>query len=240
MRLDEDMHLHSRYSDGQDDPEVVLACAHGRGLRRICFSDHVRRSTEWVPHYAAHLDRLRSASAVEIVIGVEAKLLDEEGTLDLPGDLGGVDRVLVADHRLPVDGRLLGPRQIREAIDAGHLDPREAAESLLAAYELCASRHAHLQLQIAHPMSILQRAGIALSVVPRWRLEGLARVFACYQVEVEASERWRCPTRSVLETFIAAGVHIVASTDAHRSKAVGKYDYLRCLANEAPLLADCA
>lgn len=227
MRLDEDMHVHTTYSDGRDTVEEVIDVAKRRGLRRIGFADHVRTDTPWLPDYVEHLRHARQGAEIEVVIGVESKLLDTTGTLDMPTNTSGVERILVADHRLPVGDELLGPRQVRERLGEGLLQRADVWESLLTAYESCASRWRLLQL--AHPMSFLAKVGIHEAEIPRQRLEHCARVLAMHGVHVEASERWRCPSPTSLAIFARAGVQLVASTDAHDARAVGHYEFIGCL-----------
>ncbi len=227
MRLDEDMHVHTTYSDGRNTVEEVIDVAKRRGLRRIGFADHVRKSTSWLPEYVEHLRRARRWAGLEVVIGVEAKLLDTAGTLDMPSKAPGIDRVLVADHRLPFGDELLGPRQVREGLQEGAIERSEVWESLLVAYESCAVRRRSLQL--AHPLSFLAKVGICETEIPEQRLAHFAQLLAEHGGQVEASERWRCPSTTTLAAFARAGVHIVASTDAHDARAVGRYEFIQCL-----------
>lgn len=224
LRLDQDMHVHTTFSDGRHSPESVLEMARERRLTRIGFADHVRRDTDWLASYVAHLEQLEGAD-IQVVVGVEAKLLDASGTLDVPPDLQGIERILVADHRLPLRGELLSPRQVRESMRSGTLDAPEVWESLLCAYEACAERYSNLQL--AHPLSFASRVGIDEASIPTPRLDHFADVMAANDVAVEVSERWRCPGRKTLLRLRLSGVELVASTDAHDARAVGAYDYVR-------------
>jgi len=223
--IDEDMHVHSTFSDGRHSAFEVLRSARARGIKRLGFADHVRRDSDWLPTYVHCLRRMRAHTETEIVIGVEAKLLDGLGTLDVPDAREGVERILAADHRLPWHGQLLGPRQVREAMGAGLLSAAEVHETLLAAYEGCARRYQGVQL--AHPLSLLARVGVPEADIPRWRLRRFAAVLAEAGAVVEVSERWKCPTRETLKILAEEGVTIVASTDAHDAGMVGRYDYVR-------------
>src|SRR5688572_18586104 len=102
LNLREDMHVHSTASDGKNEIEENLAEAEALGLIRFGCVDHVRLDTTWVPEYVARVQRARPKFGLEIWTGVEAKLLDQRGTLDMPADLRGVDRVYVADHQFPL------------------------------------------------------------------------------------------------------------------------------------------
>ena len=232
MQLDQDMHVHSTFSDGRHQPEEVLMSAQIRGIRKLGFADHVRRDTDWLPDYVAHLRELRAQyPATEIVIGVESKMLDPRGTLDIPEDIEGVERILVADHRLPIGADLLGPRQVKERLADGRLQIRDVIDALLCAYQGCVERYSNLQ--IAHPLSFLAKVGIPEWRMPMVTLYRLACFMAARAVVVEVSERWRCPSPSIIRVMRRAGVTVVASTDAHDANDVGCYQYVKAMAASA-------
>src|ERR1700729_2896982 len=100
--LGEDFHVHSTFSDGASTLAENVAAARERGLRTLCLVDHVRQDTTWVPEFAAAVAPYRGEPGLRVLAGVEAKILDTCGHLDLPAQLDdSVDLVLVADHRVP-------------------------------------------------------------------------------------------------------------------------------------------
>ena len=100
----EDLHIHSTFSDGRGTVRQNLEAARCVGLERIACVDHVRRDTDWVPAFVHHVRSVARDYPLEVLIGVEAKLLDGGGAVDLPPVLSGVDRVYIADHQFPVRG----------------------------------------------------------------------------------------------------------------------------------------
>ena len=80
-----DLHVHSTFSDGRGTIEENIAAAEALGLGTLGCVDHVRADTDWVPAYVEAVQRLRGETAVELRCGIEAKLLDTTGALDLPG-----------------------------------------------------------------------------------------------------------------------------------------------------------
>ena len=114
-----DMHVHSTFSDGADRLEDNIAEAEALGLTALGCVDHVRASTDWVPDYVAAVNRLRSQTGVELRCGIEAKLMDTTGALDLPADIDGVDAIYAADHQVPLESGPTHPREVRERIAAG-------------------------------------------------------------------------------------------------------------------------
>ncbi len=94
-----DMHVHSTFSDGRDRIEDNIEECEALGLTALGCVDHVRVDTDWVPDYVAAVERLRGETAVELRCGIEAKLLDTGGALDLPAEIGGVDAILTSTAR---------------------------------------------------------------------------------------------------------------------------------------------
>ena len=95
-RLDEDYHVHSTFSDDAVSTLAEnLAAARERGLRTLCLAEHVRRGTAWVPEFLAAVHALRPVPGLEVLAGVEVKILARAGRLDLPGGTGGADLVVI-------------------------------------------------------------------------------------------------------------------------------------------------
>src|ERR1700761_8073137 len=128
--LDEDFHVHSTFSDGASTLTENVRAARDRGLRTLCLVDHVRRDTTWLPEFTAAVGAFRDGQGLRVLAGVEAKILDTSGRLDLPPDLDGIDLVLIADHQFPGDHGPVHPAQARADITCGRMPPAEAIERL--------------------------------------------------------------------------------------------------------------
>ena len=88
VALDEDFHVHSTFSDdGASTLAENVRAARRRGLRTVCLVDHVRRDTRWLPEFVAAVDQYRGEPGLRVLAGVEAKILDAAGHLDLPPGL---------------------------------------------------------------------------------------------------------------------------------------------------------
>lgn len=227
-----DMHVHSRFSDGAGTIEENVAVAERRGLRALGCVDHVRADTSWVPAYAAAVALANEQTAVELSCGIEAKLLDTSGQLDLPpGPHDGVDWIYAADHQMPLANGPAHPLDVRERLASGALSPGPVLESLVCA-TACAARAHPGRVVIAHLFSILPKLGLDEEDVPQTLLDALAGAAAEARARVEISERWRCPSARTLRPFRARAVPLLLSTDSHRPETIGRYEYAAAVARE--------
>jgi putative hydrolase len=221
-----DLHVHSTFSDGRNPIEENIAEAEALGLERLGCVDHVRVDTDWVPGYVAAVHALRGQTAVELRCGIEAKLLDTSGRLDLPDGIDGVDAIYAADHQVPLPEGPTHPREVGERIGAGELSAAEVIDAILTATARALDRPQ--RVVIAHFLSILPKIGLSEDDVPAAGLDRLAAEAARTGQEIEISERWRCPSAATLRPFRRHGVSIVLSTDSHRRETIGRYEH--CLA----------
>jgi putative hydrolase len=223
VSLAEDYHVHSLFSDGVSTVAENVGVARQRGLRRLCLVDHVRRDTAWVPRFVQAVQGLREPGGIDILAGVEAKILDRSGRLDLPGaaELAGLDLVLIADHQFPAELGPAEPAKIRAALASGELSPPDAIDCLVEA-----TAHALGMVErpvLAHLFSVLPKIGLAESDVPDRLLGRLADRAAATGAMVEVNEKWSCPSAATLRAFASVGVPLVASTDSHDCQDIGVY-----------------
>ena len=220
--LAEDHHVHSAFSDDAvSSLDENVRAARRRGLRALCFADHVRQDSPWVADYTAAVAALRPVPGLDVVAGVEAKILDSQGHLDLPGQLPGVERVLIADHQFPGDTGPVHPRDIRADLVSGQRTAAEVIDGLIAATALALDQVAIPQL--AHLFSLLPKMGLAESGVPGPALATLALAARRAGARLEVNEKWACPSPRTIRAFAAAGVPLVPSTDSHDAADVGRY-----------------
>jgi putative hydrolase len=228
IRLDEDWQVHSTFSDGAGTVDENVAAAAAQGMRLICLTDHVRRGTPWVGDFVAAARRVGGQTSVTVRCGLEAKILDTAGRLDLPPDHAAADLLLAADHQVPSpDGPRL-PTDVRDALEAGELDAATVVGWIETA--TAATMAAHPGVLVAHLFSLLPKLGLSERDVPPASIARLAVAARRSGAIVEVSERWSCPSVGAMRVFAAHGVRLVASTDAHRPQDIGRYDYCRTVA----------
>jgi putative hydrolase len=230
LALDEDFHVHSAFSD--DAVSTVadnVRAARERGLRTLCVADHVRGDTAWVPRLAAAVAACRDQPGPRVLAGVEAKILDTAGRLDLPPRLDNIDLVLIADHQFPADGGPAHPDRVRAALDGGELTAAEAIERLCEATGN-ALRATDRGRVLAHLFSLLPKLGLDEAMVPGPLLGRLAEQTARAGAMVEVNEKWACPSPRTVAAMLRAGVPVVVGSDSHHCRDVGVYRSVRVTA----------
>src|SRR5690242_18942351 len=99
-----DLHMHSNYSDGKNTPAEMIEAAIQLGYDTVALTDHVWKTSSWVPAYAEHLERLKAKYKQDIRIysGIEAKVFSLEEDIDAAASCFPlVDLVLGSIHRIP-------------------------------------------------------------------------------------------------------------------------------------------
>jgi putative hydrolase len=223
-----DHHVHSTWSDDAvSSPLENLEAARAAGLASVRMVDHVRTTTTHVPEFLADIAALPRVHGLEVLTGVEAKILDASGRLDVPTDLvvgpGGVDRVLIADHQFPGPDGPWSPRRTREELDAGL--PAEDALGILVTATVRAMERAG-RGQLAHLFSLLPKIGLHEHDLLDEHVQAVAEAAVRTGTTVEVNEKWRCPGPRVVLALAAAGVPLVGSTDSHEATSVGRYSWV--------------
>jgi putative hydrolase len=87
LDIKEDYHVHTNFNDhSSSDLSVTNVVKHAEilGLKSVAFTEHIRKSSEWIPQYLEEIDKVRSSGpSVKIISGFEAKIL-EDGAIDCP------------------------------------------------------------------------------------------------------------------------------------------------------------
>ena len=229
VALDEDFHVHSTFSDGESTLAENVRAARERGLRTLCLVDHVRRDTAWLPDFTAAVSRYRGQPGMRVLAGVEAKILDTSGRLDVPPGLDGIDLVLIADHRFPAEHGPVHPAEVRAAIQNRAMSPAAAIEQLCEA-TVRALEATDRRPLIAHLFSVLPKIGLDEVTVPEPLLAHLAKRIAHTDAMVEVNEKWSCPSARAVTALARAGVPLVAGSDSHHCRDVGVYRSVRLTA----------
>ncbi|PRY28704.1 putative hydrolase [Pseudosporangium ferrugineum] len=228
LDLRADAHVHTGFAAGRDSVGVVVSAADRAGLTALTFADQVGPDTTWLPAYADAVRRARRRTEITLRVAAEVEIVQQDGWLAWPADLGNLEAVSVAISRLPLADGPAGAREVRALLTAGRLVPEQVAEIVVTATIRGverASRYAPTQL--ARPLSLLAHVGIDDSAVTPEILGALAEACRSTGTAVEISEAWRSPSPRVIAMLREADVAMVAASDARYAAEVGHWQYLR-------------
>jgi putative hydrolase len=92
LDLRKDYHVHCNYNDHSSKEltiENVTRYAEEINLNTLAFTEHVRKTSDWIPNYLEEIDRIvSSGTGMTIISGFEAKIL-KDGTVDFPSEYEG-------------------------------------------------------------------------------------------------------------------------------------------------------
>ena len=133
LDLKKDYHVHSNYNDHSPQEltiEKVTRYGEEINLNTLAFTEHVRKTSEWIPKYLEEIDRMvSSGSKITIISGFEAKIL-KDGTIDFPPEYE--DNFLIASFHTKFYNKHDWLLALKSAISLpfvkviGHLAPEES------------------------------------------------------------------------------------------------------------------
>jgi putative hydrolase len=219
-----DLHTHSEITDGADRPETMADAAAHRGLHTWGLSDHVRADTPWLDDYAQTVRALKREN-LDIRCGVETKILNQRGDLDLPSRLPHLDYILIADHQFPGPDGPVHPRIVAAQITDGHLSAEDAVTGLITATCAALIRSPRPPI-VAHLFSLLPKIGVSEDAIGDQLIDTLAEACRAVDASVEINEKWCCPSVRIATELAGRGVALRAGSDAHTSTDVGRFSYV--------------
>jgi len=102
MNLREDYHIHSNYND-HSSPDLTIANVVRRAeklnLRTIAFTEHVIKTSKWLPEYLSEIESVSKGSPVRIIPGFEAKIL-ADGSINCPEEYSKDYFLIASFHTL--------------------------------------------------------------------------------------------------------------------------------------------
>ncbi|HYN95979.1 MAG TPA: hydrolase [Pilimelia sp.] len=222
-----DAHVHTGFAVGRDSVGAVVTAAERAGLTGVTFADIVTPSTAWLPVYQKSILRAQQRTEIDLRMAVEVEVTRPDGWMAFPADLGGLDAISIAASRLPLAAGPADARRVQELLRTGalsHADVVELAVTATAKAVERASRYA--PTQVARPLNLLWQVGIDESQLDDSAFSGLIDACRVTGAAVEVSESWRTPSVRLAQLFTAAGVPLLAASDARDVAQLGHWRYV--------------
>ncbi|MEM2121782.1 MAG: PHP domain-containing protein, partial [Candidatus Woesearchaeota archaeon] len=99
-------HIHTKYSDGKNSLREMILKSINLDYDLIAFSDHCRKSSNWIPSYATEINTLRDKykNKIRVLISLEAKIIGLNRRVDIKKeDLKKIDFLIASVHSIPLN-----------------------------------------------------------------------------------------------------------------------------------------
>lgn len=115
--LNSDKHIHSQWTDGKGTILQIAERANRLGLNHIAITDHIRSDSSYFPKYFDEIRRIRRRYSFNILVGVEVKIRNFNGDIDIPGSALKRAEIKVASvHRFPIGRKLYTPHKFSKRL----------------------------------------------------------------------------------------------------------------------------
>jgi putative hydrolase len=213
--VDFDFHMHTDQTDGKHSAAEMISRARELGLTAIAITDHVNRDCPWYQGFGRRIEALRQSEAFMVYLGMEAKALDFEGTLDASDDvLDSAELVVGSVHRYPDGKGGLIPLSDIPSLGAG----RAAEIELGLALGLVSNRRNRVDV-LGHPFGVFSKF---FETVPPEPLEALMRACAESEVAFEISTRYCRDLRGLVELLHRVNPPVSIGSDAHSTSDIAR------------------
>lgn len=212
MKLLADLHTHSkncRFGHGKSSIEEMAIAANELGLVEIGITDHAykhffRTTKQKMIEARKTINEINEWSKTKVLLGIEADIIDEDGTLDIDAEtLAMLDILVVGYHRMTWTNFA--------GYFGGMKDTAEAKRKCTNAFVNAIKRY---------PVTILAH----LDSILHTDMYEVGKACAERGTLVEINNRHTNWTREQMEDLIASGCVFVISSDAHSRDKVGSVD----------------
>ena len=210
MKLLADLHTHSknsRFFHANNSIEEMVLQANEMGLREIAITDHgfkhwCRTSKEKIIEARKIVNEINTWSKTKVLLGIEADIISEDGTLDVDNEtIAMLDVLIIGYHRL---------------ISTDFVNYFGVYKKTPEAKQRCTN--AYLNAIAKYPVTIVAH----LDSVLETDLYQIGVACAEKGVMVEINNRHTRWTEDQIDDLIASDCMFVVSSDAHDRRDVGR------------------
>ena len=191
----------------------MIAQAKKMKLSSIAFTEHVNSYTDWFYDFQQNIDKLRSKEEMNILIGIEAKAIDFNGTIDAPQDIINKAEIIVGSvHRYP-DGKskLIA---IDEIINLGEMKATEIE------FRLAIGLLQNNQIDVlGHPFGVYSKF---FSIFPYDYMEQLLVESLKRGIAIEINTKYNTKRDKLFKLLKDVDPYISIGSDAHNISEIAK------------------
>lgn len=226
MKITADYHTHTIYSHGKGTIEDNVKAAIIKGLKTIAISDHGPLYYPYGIEKCKYkemreiVDRLKDkySDVIEILLGIEANIIDKEGNLDIDDEILRYNDILLAGFHFHIVYREL--LQELSLKDKGY----RQFKSMIGEKVLCEIIEVNTQAVInclkKYKVDILTHLGDQQPI----DIKIIAKIAEKTGTAIEINNFHRFPTLSqIIEASQCNDLKFVLSSDAHRPRDVGNH-----------------
>lgn len=214
-----DMHLHTKYSDGKNTMEEMVLEAIKLGIKKIAFTDHVWKSSPWIETYLSEIKSLRKKykGRIEIISGVEAKVIDLEGNIDFDSNYRKkIDYILASYHRIPLGNNLyIGRKEIKENPEIALKKWEQSIIRVLMNENVNG---------IAHLDAVFKRSGIEVPISIMKRVLDIAKK---NNKIIEYNIKYDVPNSEVLDYIKSNDILLSIGSDSHSVEELEAFNKIK-------------
>lgn len=112
-----DLHIHSDWTDGKDLVEAIVKQAESLNLNTIAITDHIRSTSTYFSKYMEKIQKVRTMTNLNILIGFETRIKNFQGELDVCPKVQNLADIRIASvHRFPFANKLFPASEFNKEI----------------------------------------------------------------------------------------------------------------------------
>lgn len=220
-----DYHTHTNNSDAEQTLDELVEAARGKGLKEVAVTDHGPlaavigvKSADTYLKLREDIDILnKKYDDITILLGAEANIRDDEGSLDIPSEvIKEMDILLAGLHPYTLPSSISDGIEIFVQNSLRHLGKGQREKAITANTKACVAA-----IENNPELDILSHPGLFFKV----DIEEVARACIKHEVLFEINCGHDHPDLSDIIKVDKLGGKFIVNSDAHYPYSVGNLEY---------------